>query len=133
MAARTFCRPVAILACTPLTWAGVKLDLTDGSSWQRFGAKIVDPRKSSRQDRTMLGKLKSLPPMATTTILTLCVAAKVCSIFAWPCWPAPLSEKSRPGLKWLGKSMDVDVAAPVQARLSPLTPPAICDSWDLLR
>jgi len=44
-------------------------------------------------------KLKSLPPMPTTTILTLCAVANVCSILACPCWPAPLSEKSRPGLK----------------------------------
>jgi hypothetical protein len=34
----------------------------------------------------MLAKLKSLPPIETTTILTLWVAANVWSIRAWPCW-----------------------------------------------
>jgi hypothetical protein len=39
-------------------------------------------RKSVTHDWTMLAKLKSLPPMLTTTILTLWVAAKSWSIFA---------------------------------------------------
>ena len=39
---------------------------------------------------TMPAKLKSLPPTETATIFTLWPAAKVCSIWAWPCWPALL-------------------------------------------
>ena len=35
----------------------------------------------------MSAKLKSLPPIETATIFTLWVAAKPCSISAWPCWP----------------------------------------------
>jgi len=34
MAARTFCNPVATLACTALMFAAVKLALTDESSLQ---------------------------------------------------------------------------------------------------
>ena len=69
----------------------------------------------------MSAKLKSLPPMDTTTIFTLCVDANVCSIFACPCLPAPKSAKSRPGLKLLPS--EVAVRAPEQARLTPFTPP----------
>ena len=72
---------------------------------------------------TIEAKLKSLPPIETTTIFTLCVAAKLCSIFACPCRPAPLSAKSRPGLKLPLPSVYVVVLAPLQARFRPLTPP----------
>jgi hypothetical protein len=65
--------------------------------------------------------LKSLPPIDTTTCLTLCVVANCCSSLAWPSRPAPLSKKSRPGLKL--SPFEVVVRAPEQARFSPPTPP----------
>ena len=59
--------------------------------------------------------------METTTILTLWVVAKVCSILAWPAAGAVVVEVEA-GLEFRWGRY-VAVLAPEQARFRPLTPP----------